>query len=388
VRRIYQAEGGARSTDGVNERQIASQNPYPPSAFLLSAPFALLPLAWAQILWLALTMGSFVFAAYLLWNLAEVPAPTLVGCLIGFLLANSEVLAITGNAAGLVISLCVVAVWCFVRERFIPAGILCFALSLAIKPHDTGLIWLYFLLAGGVYRKRAWQTLGATIAISLPMLWWVWRVSPGWLSEMRANIASYALPGGINDPGLASTGGHGLDMLVSLQTAVSFFRDDPHVYNRVSYLICVPLLVLWAWITVRGPLTRERVWLGLAAIAALSLLPIYHRQLDTKILLLTVPACALLWAEGGRVGRLALLVTGAGFVGTADIPWAIVLGLISHHQLPTPGFMLQVVVAVQFLPVPLVLLAMGVFYLWAYGVRGSGASAGRNLEADFGRGSE
>jgi hypothetical protein len=35
-----------------------------------------------------------------------------------------------------------VAAWCFIKGRFIPAGILCLAVSLAIKPHDAGLVWL------------------------------------------------------------------------------------------------------------------------------------------------------------------------------------------------------------------------------------------------------
>ena len=61
-----------------------------------------------------------------------------------------------------------VAVWCFIRERFVPAGILCLAVSLAVKPQDAGLVWLYFLLVGGVYPKRALQTLVAMLALGLP----------------------------------------------------------------------------------------------------------------------------------------------------------------------------------------------------------------------------
>ena len=50
------------------------------------------------------------------------------------------------------------------------AGILCMAVSLAIKPHDSGLVWFYFLLAGGVYRKRALQTLAVTVLLALPAI--------------------------------------------------------------------------------------------------------------------------------------------------------------------------------------------------------------------------
>src|ERR1019366_4930389 len=127
--------------------------------FLFIAPFAMLPLATAQALWIILTGGGLILAGFLMWNLGSKYAPILSGCLIGFLLANCQLAFATGNTAGIVVGLCVVAVWCFLEDRFVLAGILCLAVSLAIKPHDAGLVWLYFLLAGGTYRKRALQTL-------------------------------------------------------------------------------------------------------------------------------------------------------------------------------------------------------------------------------------
>jgi hypothetical protein len=374
VLRTYQAEGGENSPDAARTRLIATQNPYPPTTFILSVPFAMLTWGPAHLLWMMLTIGSLILASFLIWNLGADDAPIVSGVLAGFLLANSELVVITGNVAGIAIGLCVVAVWCFLRERFIPAGILCLALSLAIKPHDTGFVWLYFLLAGGVYRKRALLTLLTNAAISLPAILWVWFVSPHWMQEMHSNILAYSLHGGLNDPGPASAGSHALDMLVNLQTALSIFRDEPRIYNLVSYLICIPLFFVWAYVTLRRRPSPKQVWLALAAIAALTMLPVYHRQIDTRLLLLTVPACAMLWAEGGRIGRLALLVTTAGVVLTGDLPWVVIFALIGKLHLPATWFFQQTVMAVQVFPVPLILLAVGVFYLWVY-VRSCSASA-------------
>jgi hypothetical protein len=366
VRRIYEAEGGNRPLDSAKTGQIATENVYPPSALFFMAPFAMLPWGPVHILWIALTAGSFVLASLLIWNLGANYAPIVSGVLIGFLLANSESLLITGNAAGIAISLCVVAVWCFLRERFVPVGIACLAVSLALKPHDAGLVWLYFLLAPGVFRKRALQTLAVTTAISLLAVLWVGHVAPQWMQEWHSNVAAFSVHGGVNDPGPASTGGHGLDMLVSLQTAISVLWDDPRFYNLVSYLICAPLVLAWGFITLRSRPSTRRAWLALAAITALSMLPVYHRQVDARLLLLTVPACAMLWAEGGRIGRLALAVTTAGLVLTGDIPWAIFFGVTSKLHLPANALTGKVLVAVQVFPVPLILLAVGVFYLWIY----------------------
>jgi hypothetical protein len=326
----------------------------------------MLPYGIARILWLLLTFGSLIFAALLAWDLGADHAPVLSGILIGFLLANSEVIVVLGNASGIAIGLCVVAVWCFLRERFVPAGILCLAFSLAVKPHDAGLVWLYFLLAGGVYRRRALQTLLVTVAISVPGVLWVWRVAPDWLQELHSNMLSFSAHGGISDPGPASTGAPGTGILIHLQTVISIFRDDPRIYNPVSYLLCAALVLVWVFVTLRARPSPAKPYLGIAAIAALTLLPVYHHFYDAKLLLLTVPACAMLWAKGGPIRWLALLVNGAGFLLTGDVSWTILLFLIGKLHLPATGIGGQLLKVLQVFPVPLILLVMSVFYLWVY----------------------
>jgi hypothetical protein len=384
VLRVYQTEGVYASLDTAKERMMASRYGYLPSAFSFTVLFALLPWWYAQALWTALTIGGIILASFLIWTIGANHAPVISGCLIGFLLANSEVLAIQGMCAGIVISLCVVAVWCFLRERFVPAGILCFALSLAIKPQDTGMVWLYFLLAGGVYRKRAWQVLVAAVLLSLPALLWVWHLSPHWIQELHSNILALSAHGGLNDPGPATSGARGLAAVISLQAVLSAFWDDPRIYNPASYLICAPFLLAWVIVALRFRPTAARVWLGLAAIAAFSVLPIYHRQYDAKLLLLAVPACATLWAEGGLTGRLALLVTAAGFLVTGDLSSAILMGLINHLHLNTAGLAGRILMAVQVFPAPLTLLVMGIFYLWVYLRRSSAKAPPEPLESGAG----
>ncbi len=326
-------------------------------------PFAMLPWGPARILWLTLTAGSLIFASFLAWDLGANYAPVLSGALAGFSLANDVELISLGNPSGIAISLCVVAVWCFLRERFIPAGILCLAFGLAVKPQDTGLVWLYFLLAGGVYRKRALQTLLATVVLSLPAVLWVWSVAPHWMQELHSNLLELFVPGTIDYPGPAALGSMGL---VNLQEVISIFRDDPRIYNPISYLVCALLLLAWAFVTLRSRPSPKRNCLALAAIALLSLLPVYHHLYDAKLLLLTVPACAMLWVEGGLIGWLALLVNTVGFVLTADWPAAILFGRVSTLHLASTGLSGQILTVVVMWPVPLILLVMGVFYLCVY----------------------
>lgn len=370
VWRVYQAEGEYGSRDTGKERLMVTRYLYPPSAFILTVPFAVLPWIPAEILWSVFIVGTLVFAALLAWNLGADYAPLLSGTLVALLLANSEILVMMGMCAGIAISLGVIAVWCFVREKFVPLGVLCLAVGLAVKPQDTGVVWLYLLLAGGAYRKRALQSLFAVFVLCLPMLLWIWRSSPSWIQELRANIAYLSTKGGIIDPGPGSAAAHGLSAVISLQSIISLFRDDPRIYNPLAYLVCVPLLLVWGVVTVRSRTTTAQVWLGLAAVTSLSMLPIYHRQYDAKLLLLAVPACAMLWAEGRLVGRLAVLMTTGAPLVTGDLSSAVYLGVIHGLHQPGKGLPGSLLITAQVVLPPLVLLATGCFYLRVYAQRG------------------
>ena len=364
--RAYLAEAGEHPMPTAGLRQTLIMDLYLPTASIFIAPFAMLPWGPAHLLWMFLTAAGLVFAGFLMWSLGANYSPVISGGLICLALANSEVLFATGNPAGIAVSLCVVAVWCFLKERFVWAGVLCLAASLAIKPHDSGLVWLYFLLAGGVYRKRALQTLLVTSVLCLAAILWVTPIAPHWIQELHSNLLADSAHGGYGDPGLASPTGRTVSMVIDLQSVAAVFHDDPRIYNPVSYLVCGALLLAGAVRTLRSRFSQTRAWLALAAIAPLTMLVTYHRPFDARLLLLAVPACAMLWAEGGRIGRLALLVTTAGIVATADLPLIIFLSLTGNMHIPTAGLSGQVLTVALARPIPLILLVMGIFYLWIY----------------------
>ncbi|MGO8758979.1 MAG: glycosyltransferase family 87 protein [Terracidiphilus sp.] len=365
VLKVFQAEGGDRIWSIARERAFMTRLGYPPATFSVTAPIAILPWGPAHILWMALIAGSMIFAAFLVWSFCADSAPLLSGALIGFLLANCQATMVLGNAAGIAVGLCAVAVWCFLRNRYVLAGVLCFALSLAIKPHNAWLIWVYFLLAGGVYRKRALQTLAATALIGLPALVWVWRVAPHWLSEMRANLAWFAGPGGPCDPGLRSGGSHGIDMLVNLQAVVSVFFEDPHLYQPITYAVCACLLLAWGFSVARSRPSPQGAWILIASAAALSVLPFYHHVHDAKLILLAVPACVHLQAASKWIARAALAVTATAFLFTGDLVWTAALSVLRNIPPPASWLGGQALTAVQIFPAPLAILLLGVFYLCA-----------------------
>jgi|CZKF01.1.fsa_nt_gi hypothetical protein len=370
---VYRAEGGERPSETVAAHQAVVLYVNVPTTFIVVAPFAMLPWGPAHVLWLALTAGVFLLAALLMWNLGSSYAPDISLFLICILLVNCESIFAAGNTAGIAVGLCVIAAWCFLRDRFVPAGILCLALSLAIKPHDAGLVWLYFLLAGAPYRKRALQSLLITAVLGLSAFLWVSHVAPHWTQDWQVNLSTISAPGGINEPGPSSLTSRNGATVIDLQAAISIIKDDPRIYNPASYLFCGALLLLWAVRTLRSRFSPAKAWIALAAVVPLTMLVTYHRPWDAKLLMLTIPACAILWAEGGQIARIALLVNSIGMLFTGDVSLAVLSILFTKLHVDTAGILGHMLTLVMLRPASLILLAMSIFYVWVYLRRTSSA---------------
>ena len=366
LRKTYQSQGGETAQDTPMTRKTETQYIYLPTAFSITVPFALMPFGVAQIAWLLATAGAMSLAAFLIWEVSAQWAPVLSGALLGLTLANCELFLAIAGPGGITIGLSVTAAWCFLRERLVLFGAFALAVSLMLKPHDAALVWLCFFLGGGAYRRRAWQTVLALIALSVPAIAWTSYVAPGWAGEFLSNLAANSAHGSLSDPGVSSAAGHGIAMIISLQTVFSFIYDNPAFYNWASYSICGLLFIVWMIKMNRTPASPASAWLALAPVSALSMLPVYHRLDDAKMLFLVIPACAMLWKRGQPLGRLAVIVTTAQILLTCAIPWALFFSLIKRLPAPSSNLGRQVLIAAQVMPAPLILLVVAVFYLWVF----------------------
>jgi hypothetical protein len=309
---------------------------------------------------------AFILAIVLIWSVGARYEPRVATFLACVLAVNCVDIFAAGNAAGIAVGLCGIAVWCFIENRFVRLGVACLGLSLAIKPHDAGFIWLYFLLAGGAYRRRALQSALVTAALSLSAVLWVWHIAPDWLQDWDANLTAISAPGGINDPGPNSVTGSSAYTVVDLQSAISVFRDDPRFYNIAGYLIGGTLSLIWVIGTLRMRFAAHKAWFALAAGTAFELLITYHRPWDARLVMLAIPACCILWARPGRLGKIAFLVTGGGVLFAGVVPLASFKTLADFLHTSTADFGAQLLTLVLRRPEPIALLVMGVFYLWVY----------------------
>lgn len=337
-----------------------------PTAYFLAAPFAMLPWGIAQSLWSVLTVGLLALAALVLWNLGASAAPTIWICLAGFVLANCEVQLSVGNVAGIAVGLCVLAAACFLRERYVWLGVVFLAVSLALKPHDSGFVWLYFLLAGSSLRKRALQTLAVAGILGLLASTWLASSSPHWMQELHRNLATVSASGGTSDPGLSGESSRRVAQIIDLQAPLSVLRDAPDFFSAASYITGGSVILLWALAVVGRRFSLDGARLAIAAIAPLTLLPVYHRPYDAKLLLLTIPACAMLWAGRGMRRWIALALTSAGILATSDIPLALYYASTQKLFISTTTLVGKMMAVLLFTPAPLVLLALGCFYLWVF----------------------
>lgn len=337
-----------------------------PTTFVIVAPLALFGWGPAHLLWMLLTGSIILLGIVLMWSIGARFAPRLATLLASLLAINMVPIFVGGNTAGIVVGLCAIAVWCFLENRFMRTGALCLALSLVVKPHDAGLVWLYFVLAGGAYRKRALQSLAITAVIGVVALLWVSHVAPHWLGDWNNNLATISAHGGINDPGLNAGKDGSIYSIVDLQSAISVLRDDPRFYTLATYAFCGALLLGWSMLTTLIRFSIPNAWIAVAAVVPFTLLITYHRAWDAQLILLAIPACCLLWREGGWLGKAALLPTSAAIF----FPGEVTLGLFdmavgSPHRVAN-NFMASLITIALIRPASLALLAMGLFYLWIY----------------------
>jgi hypothetical protein len=360
---------------------------YPPSALFLVIPLAVLPFGVACAVWSWIGIVLFCGAALCVADLCVGKYSLVVQCVLAGFVVTSTMLIMLGQPAMMSISLAVIAAWCFLRGRFAWVGVLAFAVSLTFKPHVGALVWLFFLLASPdeakgeaarMFRRRALETLGVTLILMMPgiVLAFHQPASAHWAQELHTNLVAIATHGGASDPGPSN--GEAAS-IASLQAVFSLVRDVPGFYNLAAYAVFVPLFVAWLYGVVRP--VRERLaasaagytamearnLLALAAAAALGFLPIYHRQYDTRLLLLMFPAVALVAASSRWMGRAAIALSVVATVTTSHQfahlgPWLV------GHGFRLPGM----VWLVFYRPLPQTLLLVVCFFLYAMYWAGAG----------------
>ncbi len=339
--------------------------PYPPTLAILM-PFSELSWKASHIIWMGTLILVLSIASYLLWRMCVQFAPNLSFLLLALSLGTGSVFFASGNPAGMAIGLCLIGCWCIINEQVPWLGVVCLAAGLLIKPHDVLLVWVCFLAAGGLLRRRALQTLVVTMLLALPGIWRITQISPGWPSELRANLAALSARGEIDDPRPEAYSDHTAGVMINLQAGVSLFDDNERVYNGMTFLVCGAMILVWLREIVRDRQAERHIWYSLAVAAPITMLISYHRSYDAKLLLICLPALLQLWSRRGVNGRIAflLLATSIGLINEVTISFlnSLTQGLPVHRS----GLSRYTPLVVLAHPISFTLLAMSLFTLRLY----------------------
>ncbi len=298
---------------------------YPPSTLLVLSPFALPPFPIARFLWFLLNGGLFVFSAWLI--LLQCPQsyrglPTIV---VSLILVLSKNLLWLGQPTIFALSLLIIGSYLFVRGRFLSIGAFLLMLSLAVKPQIGGLIVLYLLLSGIHRRYIVMAGAGALgLLLSGGLILSEHAPSSHWKSDLRTNISATLKPGALNDPRPAS--GHAAEE-INLQPVTSVVFSGEQEFNDAAYAIFLVLLAVWIIAFRRAHAEKEMYFLLLASLAVLSLLPIYHRSYDAALLIITVPAVAIVFQKRRFLGAVMAALT---VVADAEVQFRVQMFLQRH----------------------------------------------------------
>jgi Glycosyltransferase family 87 len=297
---------------------------YPPSTFLVLSPLLLLRYPAARFFWFVLNGGLFILSAVLVLSVCPRSNRWLATSLVSVILATSGILLVVGQPATFAISLIIISSYFFLRVRFLPLCAFLFMLSLAVKPQLGGLIVLYFL-GQKIYRRYAAFALAGALVLLLSagLTLRMHPHSANWTSTLQGNLSSTLSPGGSADPRPANQEAIG-DM--NLQSLTSIFFADAGKFNYVAYvvfLVLLAFLIMLTWSHASG----ETHVVALAALSILTLMPVYHRFYDTRVLLLSVPAVILIFEKRRFLGAAMAVLT---MLSVISVQYRLQIYLIQH----------------------------------------------------------
>lgn len=263
-----------------------------PAACAALGPLAALPAGAASIAWLVLCAASVVGILRCALSLAGVPGRSLTAWLvISAALASAPVQTIlaVGQLSLPVIALCFVAIQLARGGRDVAAG-LALGFAVAVKPQLAALLLAYYVLRGQwrLVLPAVLVGVGVTLLAIVPM---ELRGIPWW-SDWSRNLALATAPGGPND---ATVTGPWRSQMIDLRAWLFALLDRREVVGAVGTVVSMLMIAAYATLVTRArtheSARRSDELLPLAALMALTLLPVYHKVYDATVLVL-----ALAWA--------------------------------------------------------------------------------------------
>jgi hypothetical protein len=280
---------------------------YPPSSLVVLLPFAVFHFHAARALWFTFSLLCFCGAIFTAVYLTEPRQRPWAVLLCALLLPSKFVAELVGigQPSTAAMGLSAVALLLLWKGRAPAVAIILLGIGLALKPQIAIAIFLVVLFRRRTSRAAVLSGVLAALILFVGAAWL--SVNPhsrGWLTSYRAEIAT-SVSGGVNDPSWDLE--HGRRML-NLQASIAGFAR-PALASALAWAVAGALFVLLARAYSRRADSRSYLRDALAAAVCIAFLPIYHRDYDLPMLLLTFPAALALCARRSLLAIGILLLT-------------------------------------------------------------------------------
>ncbi len=266
---------------------------YPPFTLALFLPLAGLGYANAASAFYLLTLAgcAVVCLRVLLTSsgLAEI-RPVWRGLLLCLLMISPETRWALGNGNPVVLVTALLLLCCFDTDpswRWL--RVLAFALAVLLKPQ----IALPFTLPLLVKPQDGWRMLLRAFAfvavVTAAAFAWCARQpeTAAWTSDLQANLALGAAAG--NTMSLTEHA-YVFDPRLNLAYLFGYWIGNPHLDVLLTAGVLLVLCAALCWALTRRTIRSRQQWaLAVAATAALTLLPVYHRSYDALLLAMALP---------------------------------------------------------------------------------------------------
>lgn len=311
---------------------------YPPITYYVLSPVSVLKFSLARNVWFAVLALAFIAGGAMTVHSSPLACNRFVLCGVSLVVASSGVLLRLGQLSGVAIGLSAAATMLFIGRRRLVAASCVFFAAAALKPQLALPLLAYFLLPRKT-RKFALYTLGAFF-VSLGLSCFMLTLIPAaahWPSELAASLHTSSINGIPTEK--FETG------IVSPQAIFVLLSSNPRVYGMfTAVLVGIVVLVLVIGLRRLGG-SPARDWLAVAAISIVTLLLTYHRTYDMRMVMLTLPALALLWRVVPRVAALLTFLSCFLLFSTAILLVHVLNPHLSHAT--THGFIFRLLVERQ-----------------------------------------
>jgi hypothetical protein len=301
---------------------------YPPSTLLVLSPLAVFPYPVAWLLWFLLSGALFISAVVAVLSLCPDRHRWLATTLGAVLLAGSSLLLILGQPSAFSVSLLAIGTTLFLKGRNLPLGAVLVTLSLAVKPQMGALVVLYLFLRG-IHRRYAALSMVGAFALLL-CGGFILKMDPqsaDWRASLKSNVSRAVTPGATDDPRPANE--HAAAAL-NLQTVTSVFFVDEKAFNDAAYGIFAVLFIVWGIAAFRISPKLDNHLQSIAAVTVLTLMPVYHRNYDSRLLLLAIPGAVIAFGRRPVLGTAISILTA---LTTISLQHWVELSLVHHGLL-------------------------------------------------------